>query len=68
MRWLQSGHRRDEHRGLFKQVMLSPTHHALLPLIPLSTNGITDRESSQREFCNTIEGRADKGRAPANFR
>jgi hypothetical protein len=31
-----------------------PPHHALLPLMLSPPNGITDRESSQREFCNTI--------------
>lgn len=32
--------------------ILPPPHHALLPADALSTNGITDLESSQREFCN----------------
>jgi len=36
-----------------------PTHHAPAPADALSTNGITVRESSQREFCNTIAGKAD---------
>ena len=36
-----------------------PPHHAPLPLMPSSTNGITVRESSQWEFCNTIGGKAD---------
>src|SRR6476646_4579505 len=37
------------------------------PADALSTNGITDRESSQREFCNTIEGQADLVRSSADF-
>jgi len=36
-----------------------PPHHALPPADALSTNGITDREPSQREFCNTIRSRTD---------
>jgi hypothetical protein len=31
-----------------------PAHHAPLPMIRRSNNGITPGESSQREFCNTI--------------
>ena len=41
-----------------KELTLSdfpPTHHALLPLMTVS-NGITVRELSQWEFCNTIRG------------
>src|SRR5712671_5920942 len=40
-----------------KELALSvfpPTHHAPLPPIPVSNHGITVRESSQREFCNTF--------------
>jgi hypothetical protein len=39
--------------------ILPPTHHAPLPPMTPETNGITDRESSQREFCNRIASIAD---------
>jgi hypothetical protein len=35
-------------------IILPPTHHAPPPIIPPLTNGITVRDSPQREFCNTI--------------
>ena len=34
--------------------ILPPTHHAPLPLMPVSNNGITVCKSPQRVFCNTI--------------
>jgi hypothetical protein len=43
-----------------------PPHHALPPLMPSPPNGIMDRESSQREFCNTIRGKADIAQSPAD--
>src|ERR1700704_2603233 len=36
-----------------------PTHHAPLPTMHTSINGITPRESSQWEFCNTFPLTAD---------
>src|SRR5436189_6234478 len=38
---------------------LLPPQHSLPPQMPSQLNGITVRESSQPEFCNTIDDRAD---------
>jgi hypothetical protein len=39
---------------------LSPPHHGPLPRITSQSDGITVRPWSQREFCNTFGGKADK--------
>src|SRR5262245_46872697 len=38
---------------------LSPPHHGPLPRITSQSDGITVRQWSQREFCNTFGGKAD---------
>ena len=46
--------------------ILQPTHHAPLPPMTPENHEITDRESSQREFCNRIHPKADiKSLCPA---
>ena len=39
--------------------LLSPPHHRPLPRIIVLFDGITVHRPSQREFCNTIGGKAD---------
>ena len=39
--------------------ILQPTHHAPLPPMTPENHGITDRESSQREFCNRVWARPE---------
>jgi hypothetical protein len=40
-------------------IILPPTHHASPPLSQPQSNGITVRDSHQKEFCNTIASKAD---------
>src|SRR5580704_19161796 len=59
-------HHLVEFKGI-KELALSafpPTHHETLPQMPVSSNGIIVRESSQWEFRNTIGGEADLARTP----